>query len=115
MAESTPPAGPGPGPGGFLPPQSLPSPAPSSPSSRALSQLPHPRSQALRPGSNKEELVRRYADQKTMTIARRYVKKFGIPGPDDEAVGYKSFGELCRDLDDLINVLWRTGTRMFYF
>ncbi len=101
-----------PGPGGFLPVHPLPSPAPRSPSSRAAASLPHPRGHALRPGSNQEDMVRRYADQQLMNVTRRYVKKFGIPEPGDDVVGYKTFGELCRDVDGIVNVLWLSGTRM---
>jgi hypothetical protein len=56
-------------------------------------------------------MVRRYADQQLMTVTRRFVKKFGLPESADEMVGYQSFGELCRDVDGIINVLWLSGTR----
>ncbi|UKZ76741.1 hypothetical protein TrVFT333_004451 [Trichoderma virens FT-333] len=98
-------------PGGFIPPQGgLPSPAPSSASSRAASNLPHPRNSALRPGSNKEDMVRRFVDEKLLYVSRRYVKKFGNPNPGDTVVGFKSFGEVCRELDEIVNVLWKSGT-----
>ncbi|PNP60046.1 hypothetical protein THARTR1_00070 [Trichoderma harzianum] len=80
-------------PGGFIPPQGgLPSPAPSSASLRAASNLPHPRNSALRPGSNKEDM------------------KFGNPNPGDTVVGFRTFGEVCRELDEIVNVLWKSGT-----
>ncbi|KFA67146.1 hypothetical protein S40285_07294 [Stachybotrys chlorohalonatus IBT 40285] len=96
--------------GGFIPPTSLPSPALSSTSSRQASNLPHPRGRSLQPGSNKEELVRRYVEERLLYASRRYVKKFGNPDPADEVVGYRTFGEVCRDLDAIINVLWLSGT-----
>ncbi|PKS07473.1 hypothetical protein jhhlp_006077 [Lomentospora prolificans] len=101
--------------GGFLPPtpSSMPSPHPSVPSSsstRFLSDLPHPRNRALRPGSNKEDMVRNYASGKLMQISRRYVKKFGTPEPGEELTGYQDFSELCKDLDAVVNVLWLSGT-----
>ncbi|KAH6605570.1 meiotic recombination dmc1 [Trichoderma cornu-damae] len=85
----------------------LPSPAPSSASS---SNLPHPRNNALQPGSNKEDMVRRYVDEKLLYVSRRYVKKFGDPDPGDTVVGFKSFGEVCKELDGVVNVLWKSGT-----
>src|SRR5262245_31649596 len=98
------------GPGGFVPVRNL-SPAPSSASSRATA-LPHPRQHALRAGSIKEDKVRRFVEERLLHISRRYVKKFGISEPGDEVVGYKSMGELCKDLQGLIDVLWLSGTRM---
>lgn len=101
-------------PGGFIRSQGgLASPAPSSASSRAASSLPRPRNNALRPGSNKEDMVRRYVEDRLLYISRRYVKKFGNPDPGDEVVGFKSFGEVCKELDGIVNVLWKSGTREF--
>lgn len=99
-----------PGPGGFIP-NSLPSPSPSMASTRSVAGLPHPRGKALRAGSAKEDMVRRYIESQLMHINRRYVKKFGLPEPGDAVVGYKSMGELCRDVEGLVNVLWLSGTR----
>jgi len=105
MAEMT-----DPGPGGFEPVRYL-SPTPSSTTSRATA-LPHPRQHALRAGSVKEDKVRRFVEERLLHIGRRYVKKFGIPEPGDEVVGYKSMSELCKDLQGLIDVLWLSGTRL---
>ncbi|KAK7402506.1 hypothetical protein QQX98_011750 [Neonectria punicea] len=101
-----------PGPGGFLPQGGLPSPAPSTASSARSSDLPRPRGKSLQPGSNKEGLVRRYVEERLMETSRRYVKKFGNPAPGDKVVGYKSFSEVCKDLDGIVNVLWLSGTPM---
>jgi len=100
-----------PQPGGFFPQTGLPSPAPSSASSRAASSLPHPRRRALAPGGNKEDLVRRYADERLLNVSRRYVKKFGSNDGNDSIVGFNSASELCRELDALADVLWLSGTR----
>ncbi|QPG98230.1 hypothetical protein C2857_007395 [Epichloe festucae Fl1] len=97
-------------PGGFLPQTGLPSPAPSSTSSRAASALPHPRAHSLRPGSSKEDLVRRFVEEKLLNISRRYVKKFGNPASGDTVTGFKSMGEVCRELEGVVNVLWKSGT-----
>ncbi|KAI0973902.1 hypothetical protein F4678DRAFT_390696 [Xylaria arbuscula] len=108
-----------PGPGGFLArqsalpsptPSALPSPTPSAASSRAAALLPHPRSKPLVPGSRKEDYARDYVSQRLLHISRRYVKKFGIPDPADEVTGYESMEEVCRDLEEVVDVLWFSGT-----
>ena len=57
--------------------------------------------------------MRRYVEQQLLDISRRYVKKFGNPAPGDTIVGYKSFSEVCRDLDGVVNVLWLSSTRRY--
>ncbi|RYP93608.1 hypothetical protein DL770_000240 [Monosporascus sp. CRB-9-2] len=111
---------PSPGAGGFLPPsaqsQTLPSPAPSTASSRAAARLPAPRSRPLAPGSRKEDYARDYVSQRLLHVSRRYVKKHGIPNDDGvdggpaEVPGYDSADELCRDLEEVVDVLWFSGT-----
>ena len=94
-----------PGPGGFLLSQpSLPSPTPSTASSRVAALLPHPRSKPLVPGSKKEDYARDYVARRLLHISRRYVKKFGIPDPADEVAGYESMEEVCRDLEEVEDV-----------
>ncbi|RYP47200.1 hypothetical protein DL768_006709 [Monosporascus sp. mg162] len=111
---------PGAGGGGFLPPsaqsQTLPSPAPSTASSRAAARLPAPRSRPLAPGSRKEDYARDYVSQRLLHVSRRYVKKHGIPNDDGvdggpaEVPGYDSADELCHDLEEVVDVLWFSGT-----
>ncbi|KAI0880636.1 uncharacterized protein GGS22DRAFT_174404 [Annulohypoxylon maeteangense] len=98
--------------GGFFPDgfTSLPSPAPSTASSRAAARLPHPRSKPLARGSKKEDYARNYVSDRLMHISRRYVKKHGIPDPADEVTGYDSMDEVCKDLEDVVDVLWFSGT-----
>jgi hypothetical protein len=108
--------------GGFLP-QSLPSPAPTTASSTRPIGLPHPRSRALRPGSAKEDQVRNFISDRIAHITRRFVKKVGAASldeqvddgmaDDDGVEGYSSIDELCRDLDEVIHVVWLSGTRRF--
>lgn len=100
-----------PGPGGFFPSQTLPSPAPSSSSTRSSAGLPHPRAKSLRPGSSKEDTVRRYVGERLAVVNRRFVKKHGNPEPGDDVVGYKTFAELCKDVHGVIDVLWLSATR----
>jgi len=51
-----------------------------------------------------------------MLINRRFLMKTGNSiGPDADGVeGYKNMGELCKDLDGLINILWLSGTRRYF-
>ncbi|KAL1839636.1 hypothetical protein VTJ49DRAFT_1297 [Mycothermus thermophilus] len=109
MVEST-----GPNAGGFLVP-SLPSPAPTTSTvSTIRPDLPHPRRQPLRPGSAKEDQVRDFISDRMSHITRRFVKKTGgasLDGdPGDDVEGYKSMAELCKDLDEVINIIWLSGT-----
>lgn len=57
--------------------------------------------------------MRRFVEEKLLHISRRYVKKFGNPSPGDTVVGFKSFGEVCKELDEIVNVLWKSGTRKY--
>ncbi|KAI0802699.1 hypothetical protein GGR55DRAFT_411375 [Xylaria sp. FL0064] len=99
------------GPGGFLPRETaLPSPTPSSASSRVAALLPHPRSKPLVPGSRKEDYARDYVARRLLHISRRYIKKFGIPDPADEITGYENMEQVCRDLEEVVDVLWFSGT-----
>lgn len=100
-------------PGGFLPQKSLPSPAPSGTSTRLASGLPHPRAHPLRAGSAKEDKIRVYIENQLMNINRRFVKKFQPPKPGDDLVGYKNVGELCKDIEALVDIIWLSGTRTF--
>ncbi|KAH7030726.1 uncharacterized protein B0I36DRAFT_226304, partial [Microdochium trichocladiopsis] len=95
--------------GGFFR-ASLPSPAPSTASSRAAARLPRPRSKPLLPGSRKEDYARDYISQRMMHISRRWVKKHGIPDPADQVSGYESMDEVCTDMEEVVDVLWFSGT-----
>ncbi|RDA84722.1 hypothetical protein CP532_5237 [Ophiocordyceps camponoti-leonardi (nom. inval.)] len=96
--------------GGFFPSNGLPSPAASAVSTRSAASLPHPRGKALRPGSSKEDMIRRFAEQRLLNVSRRYVKKFGGADSTDSVVGFANFAEVCHELDSLVNVLWLSGT-----
>ncbi|KAK6064987.1 meiotic recombination protein DMC1 [Seiridium cupressi] len=95
--------------GGFIPP-ALPSPAPSTASSRAAAGLPHPRSKPLVPGSRKEDYAREYVYRRLLHVSRRYVKKHSIPDPNDLVSAYEGFDEACKDLEEVVDVLWFSGT-----
>lgn len=101
--------------GGFLPPSlTLPSPAPSglSQSSTTSSSLPHPRSRPLQSGSAKEEYTRRYVEARFQHIQRRYARKF-MPTEDGILHGYTSMTETSKDLGEIVDVLWLSGTRSY--
>ncbi|KAK5662288.1 hypothetical protein OQA88_8194 [Cercophora sp. LCS_1] len=89
----------------------LPSPTPSNTSTWPLTTLPHPRGHALRPGSAKEDKVRQFVSTRIAHISRRFLKyQSGEAQLGGDAVGYKSMTELCKDLDELINIIWLSGT-----
>ncbi|KAH6613643.1 hypothetical protein B0J18DRAFT_494462 [Chaetomium sp. MPI-SDFR-AT-0129] len=111
--------------GGFIP--ALPSPAPTTSTTTSLPSagLPHPRSRALRPGSSKEDQVRNFVSERMAHITRRFIKKVKTGAAGDEAVegdthvdedgddgveGYSSVDELSKDLDEVIGVVWLSGT-----
>ncbi len=103
-------------PGGFFP-QSLPSPAPSHASTSSMtSNLPHPRAKPLRAGSAKEDAARRYVEERLLHVSRRYTKKFQTKEDREEGEmkGYERFGEVARDLGEVVDVIWLSGTRIFY-
>ncbi|KAI1770666.1 hypothetical protein F4818DRAFT_432272 [Hypoxylon cercidicola] len=98
--------------GGFLPDSriSLPSPTPSTASSRAAAGLPQPRSRPLVRGSKKEDYARNHVSDRLLHISRRFVKKHGIPDPADEVKGYESMDEVCKDMEEVVDLLWLTAT-----
>lgn len=105
--------------GGFIlspPPSSV-----TSAISNAKSELPHPRSTPLKPGGSKESAFIRYVDERILKIQRRFAKREtpSINGDDaekdaaaiwDSVQGYKSMREACKDLEDLVGVVWVSGT-----
>lgn len=104
-------------PGGFVI-SSLPSPAPSNASyGSTASNLPRPRSHPLRAGSGKEDAARRYVEGRLLHISRRYAKKFQPLREDEvEALkGYESFGEAAKDLGEVVDIVWLSGTRQYFF
>ena len=56
-------------------------------------------------------------DNKLLGISRRYEKRYNADFEDEatsgiEGRGYESFGELAKDLEAVIDVVWVSGTRM---
>ncbi|KAF1988646.1 hypothetical protein K402DRAFT_419462 [Aulographum hederae CBS 113979] len=111
--------------GGFLHPSaSLLSPPPSSiASSAGASSLPHPRQSPLRPGGPKESAFVRFIDQELLRIQRRHAKRetddaleaeeeAGLENLGDlgGVKGYRVFGELAKDVERVVGLVWTSGT-----
>ena len=104
-----------PEPGGFLYP-TLPSPPPSTVSTSAAI-LPQPRTHPLTPNSSKESNFIEYVDRKLLDISGRFEQRFNVGMqesqiPGAERKGYEKFGELAGDLENMVEVVWVSGTRM---
>lgn len=104
--------------GGFV----LSPPASSTTSSNTATRLPHPRESPLRPGGSKESTFIRYVDQQILHIQRRFAKRTS-PQTDQlsdidrdkadtwgDVKGYASMKEACKDIEELLNVIWISGT-----
>ncbi|KAM0720090.1 hypothetical protein Q7P37_004226 [Cladosporium fusiforme] len=85
------------------------------------SELPHPRSTPLKSGGSKESAFIRYVDDRLLQIQRRFAKREtpSINGDDaekdaaaiwDSVKGYKSMREACKDVEELLGVVWVSGT-----
>ncbi|USW49078.1 Putative general transcription factor TFIIH, subunit Tfb6 [Septoria linicola] len=105
-------------PGGFI----LSPPASSVASSNATARLPHPRNSPLRPGGSKEGAFIRYVDQQILHIQRRFAKRTS-PQTNElsdidrdkadtwgDVKGYASMKEACKDVEELLSVIWISGT-----
>ena len=107
-------------PGGFI--LSPPASSVTSSSISAASALPHPRSSPLRSGGSKESAFIRHVDAQILHIQRRFAKRTTPSGTglDDigrgeadvwgDVKGYSSMKEVCRDISELIGVVWVSGT-----
>lgn len=81
----------------------------------------------LKPGGVKESSLINYVDGKILRINRRHAKKFSsvIDDPNDggdddgdddgeeQTKGYESFKEVVKDIEEVIDVVWVSGTREF--
>jgi hypothetical protein len=78
--------------------------------SSVTSPLPRPRRHPLKPGSPKESELIRYLDRGLNNVQqrvdnRRQTTKVDLPG-------YQHFGEVEKDIEALIDVVWVSGSRM---
>lgn len=88
----------------------------------------------LKPGGVKESSIINYVDAKILRINRRHAKKFSSSFGDGDAddhkgrggrgnevsdadeeqsKGYESFKEVVKDIEEIIDVVWVSGTREF--
>ncbi|KAK4543911.1 hypothetical protein LTR36_004685 [Oleoguttula mirabilis] len=111
--------------GGFIlspPPSSV-----TSTSTSATSILPHPRGTPLRAGGSKESAFIRHVDQQILHIQRRFAKRTspntattnGVPSISHDNTkadawgdvkGYSSMRQACKDIEELVGVVWVSGT-----
>ena len=104
--------------GGFLHPALFTPPA-SDTASSVHSTLPYPRSQPLKPGSSKESNFIAYVDRKLLDISRTHETRH-FDDNDDELESihqkkvYKSFADVAKDLEKVIDVVWISGTRQWH-
>ncbi|KAL6705923.1 hypothetical protein ACN47E_006202 [Coniothyrium glycines] len=88
-------------------------PASSAAQSQHASPLPQARRHPLKPGGPKESELIRYLDQGVNQTQKRVDNRMTnrttelVPG---EAVGYKAFWEVAKDLDGLVEVVWVSGS-----
>lgn len=92
-------------------------PASSATPSQHPSPLPQSRRHPLKPGGSKESELIRYLDHGVNRVQKRVDNRLTnrkvkpTPGAGE---GYGTFWEVANDLDGLVDVVWVSGSRMFY-
>lgn len=84
--------------------------------------LPHPRGTPLRAGGSKESTFIHYVDQRLLHMQRRFAKRTSpsskyLSDVDrdkadtwDDVKGYPSMKEACKDIEELVGIVWVSGT-----
>ncbi|OJD28950.1 meiotic recombination protein dmc1 [Diplodia corticola] len=81
--------------------------------------LPHPRSKPLKAGGTMESAFIRFTDDRVRQIRRRYAKRGAADdsaepssggGGGGDVKGYTSLKEALRDVDQLMDLVWVSGT-----
>ncbi|TKA33366.1 hypothetical protein B0A50_00919 [Salinomyces thailandicus] len=105
--------------GGFL---LSPAPSTASTTTNSNATLPQPRPLPLKPGGTKESTFIRYVDTRILHIQRRFAKRttpqdMQLSDIDREKAdawgdvkGYSKMSQACRDIEDLVGVVWVSGT-----
>ncbi|KAK5131809.1 hypothetical protein LTR08_000564 [Meristemomyces frigidus] len=106
--------------GGFI--LSPPASSVTSASTATQPKLPHPRGTPLRAGGSKESAFIRHVDQQILHIQRRFAKRTSPTGNGlseidkdkgdawGDVKGYSSMRQACADIEDLVGVVWVSGT-----
>ena len=95
--------------GGFIPPLS----PPASVTSQTRKILPETRRTLLKHGGSKEARVFEYLDRAIDSIDGKVERKYEAIGGNrstSSAVGYRKLDEMVKDIDDVVNVIWVSGT-----
>ncbi|KAF2006479.1 hypothetical protein P154DRAFT_406516, partial [Amniculicola lignicola CBS 123094] len=82
------------------------------------SPLPTPRSKPLKPGGVRESELIQYLDGMILGIKRRWAKRMfkdsetgpGRGNKGYEAKGYKGFGEVVKDVEEAVDIVWVSGS-----
>ena len=104
-------------PGGFIA-TGLPSPSPSI-VSNGPSLLPQPRTTALRPGGSKETIFINIVDGKLRDISAKFERRYQNDNspegliPVSSGAGYRNAGEIAKDLEQVVDIVWVSGTREY--
>lgn len=80
----------------------------------------------LKPGGVKESSLINHVDGKILRINRRHAKKLSSVIDDqndaedkdkdeEQAKGYESFKEVVKDIEEVIDVVWVSGTREYFY
>lgn len=90
-------------------------PATSVAASSSASPLPHPRRRPLQPGGPKESELIRYLDRGLNDVQKRADNRLqksdgSVPG----ALGYRHFGQVEKDVEALVDVIWVSGSRTYH-
>merc|ERR1719262_5144 len=57
-----------------------------------------------------EDAARRYLEARLLNVSRRYAKKFQPMEEGEDVKGYISMSEVAKDLGEIIDVVWLSGT-----
>ncbi|KAF2732683.1 hypothetical protein EJ04DRAFT_513737 [Polyplosphaeria fusca] len=91
----------------------IPTPPPSLAPSQHPSPLPTPRQKPLNPGGTRETELITYLDHNMVSINHRFATRLSTTTSPSADKGYRNFGEAAKDIEDLIDVVWVSGSRTY--